>query len=238
MKTDYSDTPMLDIVFEQRNKAYGAYVLRQNHDRAHAQAILVTLSTAIFLCLVYIAGNLLHRPRALAQGPEVVLSTTEVTKPPVATVKPPEQPKPQQESKPKPTIQNTTMQLVSNEAAKDSAPTVDDLRKYTTGLHDDRDADNSSPEGISDGHGSGNGFDPTPPTPVINKPVDYAEIMPQFPGGEEKLVEFMVKHTHFPQRAIDAGIGGKVIAQFVVNEDGNVSDIKIIRSPAPDFDRE
>ena len=54
--------------------------------------------------------------------------------------------------------------------------------------------------------------------------------MPQFPGGEEKLLKFISKNIIYPEKAKNEKIEGRVFCKFIVNRDGSVSDIKVVRS--------
>ena len=64
------------------------------------------------------------------------------------------------------------------------------------------------------------------------------EEMPQFPGGMQKAMEFLAKNIRYPAESQKAKIEGRVIVQFVVKEDGKVSDVKVVRSVSPDLDAE
>ncbi len=64
------------------------------------------------------------------------------------------------------------------------------------------------------------------------------DIRPTFPGGDEKLMEWISQHIEYPQNAYDSHIQGRVIVQFLVKEDGSVEDAKIIRSIFPSLDEE
>lgn len=76
-----------------------------------------------------------------------------------------------------------------------------------------------------------------PPTPSPVEPVQekndvvytYVEQMPEFPGGNEAMMEFIRKNLRYPETAKETGVEGRVIVRFVVNEDGTVSDITILR---------
>src|SRR5690348_8279277 len=54
--------------------------------------------------------------------------------------------------------------------------------------------------------------------------------MPLFPGGETAMLEYIAKHVKYPVVAREKGIEGKVFVNFVVNEDGSISDTKIMKS--------
>jgi TonB family protein len=66
----------------------------------------------------------------------------------------------------------------------------------------------------------------------------FVEENPQFPGGEAGLIRFLQTNIVYPQNALEQKIQGKVLLRFVVNEDGSVSDVKVVRSVCPDLDRE
>jgi len=55
------------------------------------------------------------------------------------------------------------------------------------------------------------------------------DVRPTFPGGDQKLMEWISQHLQYPQNAYDSHIQGRVIVQFLVKEDGSVKDAKIIR---------
>ncbi len=71
-----------------------------------------------------------------------------------------------------------------------------------------------------------------------NDVYSYVEQMPEFPGGQAELMKFLQQNLDYPSDARAAGAEGKVVAQFVVNEDGSISSIKIIRSVFPSCDSE
>jgi len=64
------------------------------------------------------------------------------------------------------------------------------------------------------------------------------DVRPTFPGGDEKLMEWISQHIQYPQNAYDSHIQGRVIVQFLVKEDGSVGDAKIVRSVFPSLNEE
>ena len=66
---------------------------------------------------------------------------------------------------------------------------------------------------------------------------DY-EIMPEFPGGENSFTKFIIDNIQFPKKPIKKGISGMVYVQFVINKDGSISDVKILRSVNLEYDNE
>ena len=75
--------------------------------------------------------------------------------------------------------------------------------------------------------------EPVSPEPKV---YDVVEKMPSFPGGSEALKEYLKKNTMYPNP--DACITGRVVVVFVVDEKGNVGDVKVARSVEPSFDAE
>lgn len=67
---------------------------------------------------------------------------------------------------------------------------------------------------------------------------DYVTDKPTFPGGSTSLLHFVNKHREYPEDAYKKGIQGRVTCQFVVNTDGSVSDIQILRGVHPALNRE
>lgn len=67
---------------------------------------------------------------------------------------------------------------------------------------------------------------------------DVVENMPQFPGGPSKLFEFLAQNVNYPTEAEKANIQGRVIATFVVEKDGSISNAKVVKSIDPSLDAE
>ena len=64
------------------------------------------------------------------------------------------------------------------------------------------------------------------------------EEMPSFPGGEQKLLEYVAKNTKYPQIARESGIQGRVFIGFVVETDGSISNVKVLRGIGGGCDEE
>ena len=74
--------------------------------------------------------------------------------------------------------------------------------------------------------------------PKPNKVYDVVEQMPQYPGGTGKLFEYLAKSVRYPKEAENAGTQGRVIATFVVEKDGSISNAKVVKSIDPALDAE
>ena len=71
-----------------------------------------------------------------------------------------------------------------------------------------------------------------------NQIYDIVEENPKFPGGEEACMKWLSDNIKYPPICVEQGIQGRVYAQFVVNKDGSIVDIKIVRSPDPYLSKE
>ncbi|HPR30773.1 MAG TPA: energy transducer TonB [Prolixibacteraceae bacterium] len=68
--------------------------------------------------------------------------------------------------------------------------------------------------------------------------VVVAEVMPEFPGGEQSLLKWIAQQVHYPDIALENEIGGTVIVSFVVDRDGSISQIRLLRGIDPSLDQE
>lgn len=77
-------------------------------------------------------------------------------------------------------------------------------------------------------------------TTKIEDPIfdGVAETMPEFPGGERAMMNFIVKNIQYPSTAIEEGISGKVYIRFVVGKDGSITDARVVRGVSSALDNE
>ena len=83
----------------------------------------------------------------------------------------------------------------------------------------------------------------TAPTPrfveePVETPLDFAQISPEFAGGQAALMKFLSENMKYPSVDIEMGNEGRVICTFVVEKDGSITDIKVIRGVSPTIDKE
>lgn len=79
-----------------------------------------------------------------------------------------------------------------------------------------------------------------PPAPQDDDVVSFrvVEDLPQFPGGPMELMKFLQRNLKYPPAMQERKIQGKVVAEFIVNKDGSLTDVKIAKSLNPACDRE
>ena len=222
----------LDIIFDNRNKIYGGYELRRNYNRRLKKAAgFVVLGVAAVLSFSFIAA---HRAATVTK-PHItptVITDVNIEKPPVVPKGiPPVTPPP-----PAPRL-NTHLFTVPDIVEDTKAPD-DKLMTPNKCLHDAQ----PGPGDIT-----GDSLDITPvigtgkKTGIVttaentDKPRIWVEQMPQFIGD---MNAYISGHLHYPELARSAGIDGKVLVEFVVNEDGSVSNAKIVTSIGGGCDEE
>jgi len=81
-----------------------------------------------------------------------------------------------------------------------------------------------------------------PPNPIIDVPDEaprsFAEVMPSFEGGMQNFYKFMSKNIKYPRQATRMGVEGRVYIQFVVEKDGSLSDLKVVKGIGAGCDEE
>ena len=70
------------------------------------------------------------------------------------------------------------------------------------------------------------------------KVYNSCQVMPQFPGGEKAMMEFIATNLKYPQQAVKDDVQGMVLVDFVINTEGTATDPKIVRSLSPECDAE
>ena len=73
---------------------------------------------------------------------------------------------------------------------------------------------------------------------VDNNVYNTSEVMPKYPGGIQAMMRFIGENVRYPQEAIDNGIQGRVLVSFVVEKDGSVSDVKVLKGIGSGCDEE
>jgi protein TonB len=216
----------LDILFDNRNKRYGGYELRKNY---HLRMKKAGLSVAL-LCTLLCSYALW--PKFETDITSGRITTTPVN-PTIFEFEP--KPIPIVPPKPmdippavKPTIAHTPPKIVSDDLVKDPPKIVDDLKGKEPGPVDAVGNANGTVVATANNQtGTGTGTETIatlPATPPA--PVKWAEEMPQFNGD---IGAFLQRHLDYPYAAKENNIEGTVIIQFVVNEDGSVTEAKVLK---------
>jgi periplasmic protein TonB len=219
--------PLDELVFEHRNKEYGAYVLRKTYKkhltRALFLAILVLLAGMVYpLVSSYYAQK---RAKYLEKSASAEFLSMDKPKEEAPPPPPPPPPPPAAlEQKVKFVAPVVTTEEVVEES---DVFNQDDLNKTTT----------NEPVAV---------VEETAPAPVQevieveeSKPIfSFVEEMPSFPGGEESRIKFLSSNISYPQQALENNIQGTVYVKFVIDSKGNVTDVQVARGIGGGCDEE
>ncbi len=242
-KIDLISGEWTDIVFANRNQAYGAYALRKSTGRRNAIAILAVILLAIAcqigLTIKNIADEEAAKKAAMTQVTE--LSALEQKK--EAKVERKEIVKKvdveRVVEKVKSSVKFTAPVIKKDNEVKpeDELKTQDEIMntKAAVGSFDVKGNDETgevlkAKEVIV--------TEPVKPKEEETKVFDVVEQMPSYPGGQGALMQYLASHIKYPVVAEENGIQGRVICTFVVERDGSITDVKIARSVDPSLDKE
>ncbi|HSC40598.1 MAG TPA: energy transducer TonB [Chitinophagaceae bacterium] len=232
----------LDIIFEHRNKQYGAYPLRRGYNRRLYQSLAVVMGIGLALvALNYFPFN--PAPNDRAGLPPVVedsVMLTAVDLPKDAPPLLPPPPPPAGIQAPVATVKDMVPVIVPDTEDADTLPTVDQLADHNPGPQTTAGA---TPAGDNAGSGPGvtGGTGQAPATPALaveetNTVLEHAELMPEFPGGTAALLRFLGRNLQVPEETEEGRI--KVPIKFVVDREGQLTDVEFLTPAAEPFKKE
>lgn len=225
---------ILDIIFEGKNKEYGAYDLRKSYNRRMIIALVVTaaLITVLFVGFL-IAKNLPEDKETEMVVQDVQLQEIKQEKeleppPPPPPPPPPEPPKVEM-------AKFTPPKIVEDEEVQEDEkpPEVEKLEETKIGTINQ---EGLKDEGIvappvSD---AGKGVIEAPKKDETNYDEIFTkvEIESSYPGGAGAWMRYLNKTFRYPQEAQDDGIQGTIVVQFIVDKEGNVSEVEAVSGPS------
>jgi protein TonB len=225
----------LDIIFDQRNKKYGGYELRKYYsDRAIKALLFIILSTATLSILSFIShkkSDVINT--RIARDPIIHLKQIDHT----FNIAPPSPPPAVQHVKTEPFV---TFKVVPDKNIPPDIHVIENkkLDNVQVGAqHTNGEAGTNISPGSQNGNGSGgNGQASTSISlPVSNAPYHAVQQMPE-PSVD--MNDYLNKNLHYPDAARENNVEGRVVLQFVVNENGMVSDIQVVRGIGGGCDEE
>jgi periplasmic protein TonB len=213
-----------DIIFEKRNKTYGAYALRKSYSRNLIRAMLISFTLFLMGISIPLIASYMNEEKYVCEKKEIIFEMNKIKE--KVVIKLPDAPKAIEKKVPvyKPPV------VVTNPEDTDSD--LGELMK------------NAKNKNISD---TNNSFveipDDTPKTKVLDddneiRPLSGISEMPEFPGGDEGRIKFLMENLKYPRLAVESGIQGKVILTFVIEKDGSITDIKLLRGIGAGCDEE
>lgn len=261
---DLSSHKWRELVFEGKNKEFGAYQLRKDSNRRHGLAmIIVGAALAVILTIVILAFN------GVFGGGEVVDPNAGVDQAMVNLANEEETPEEEQieevieepEPEPEPEVEEVAQQKVTELSIDDDKNVRADAEIKPQEKDNDAaftaknvESDNSDvTEKVDQKTVDDVAKTPEPPKPKEpepepvkapeppkedNKIFTAVEQKAQYPGGEAQLLKDITANLQYPTMAAEEGVEGRVVVQFVVEKDGSIGQVKVARGKHPLLDKE
>lgn len=251
-KVDIISREWCDLVFEGRNKSYGAYDLRSKAGKRHLLAIIdIIIAILIIGALIatfVVAKNAIEKAVGVDETTTTELSELKKDDPKKEEKKTEVK---QEEEKPKEQLQKVAVRASIAFTVPDIVDKVDESKKirnqdelirsnisiaYKDYAGDSKNGINI--DNLKENQTTGGNSVPTKEEEEAPKVYTIVEQQPQFPGGESALLAYISSHTKYPEIAKEQEISGAVQLRFVVLEDGRVGEVQVIRSLEPHCDAE
>lgn len=240
-KLDLISLEWTDLVFEGRNQDYGAYQLRKGTSKRNIWSIIIVALAAALLFL----GLTVHR---MAEPNRTVMNMQAVE---VANIKKDKKDVKVEKRDPVKVEPERIIEKVKS-SVKFTAPVIrkDNLVKEEDEIKLDEIEKSTKAIGALtvDGNDELGGevlrikeeiAPPEPPKHVEdNKIFEVVEQSPTFPGGTAALMSWLSQNIKYPVIAAENGVKGRVIVQFVVEKDGSITDVVVVKSVDPSLDKE
>ncbi|WP_018464825.1 energy transducer TonB [Segatella paludivivens] len=243
-KIDLFDPKWVEMVFDGKNKTYGAYQLRKGTSGRNIKSLII-LFIAAALVGGFLAWKVIEQKQAEQQAAYMeAMELSKLQK---------EAKKNEKKEVIKPKIQPKKEIPVARQTQKFTAPVIkkDDLVKEENQIKQMDKLDDKVAVGTENHDGTKdrnveavrndiavNTPPPAPKEEVTNKVFDVVEVMPSFPGGQGALLSYLSSHVKYPVVAQENGVQGRVTVSFVVERDGSITDVHVVRSVDPSLDRE
>ena len=241
---DLIDNRWSDIMFENRNKEYGAYVLRRQTTARNIKSIIAVLIIFALVMVYMVAKN------AYDDYQKAHMAQTQVTE--LTALQ--EQKKEAKVERKEIVRQEKVEQVVEKvkSSIKFTAPVIkkdDEVRPEDEMKSQDEIMNSKVAVGFANVIGNDESgevlkakealvTEPVKPKEEENKVFDVVEQMPSFPGGMSALMAYLQKSIKYPPIAEENGIQGRVVCTFVVERDGSVTDVRVAKSVDPSLDKE
>ena len=234
-KLDILKPEWLDVVFVGRNKNYGAYELRKQNPKNTNKALLIAVLLFVFAVSL---PTIINKIKGFIPKPKDKVKIVEVTLKPPPPLDDTKKPPPPPPEPPKPKVDQVRFPppvvKPDNEVKEKDPPTVQELEVKDPGQKDQKGDPNAE---IRIDEPVGNS-DTKQVTEDDNQIFTAVEKSAEFPGGIEKFYAYLSKTIRYPAVARENNVQGKVFLTFVVEKDGSLTDIKVLRGIGSGCDEE
>lgn len=225
---------LLDILFDGRNKDYGAYDLRKNYNRRLLKAIASTGAVCLLLAAGYLLAGKPGKTKLVTPWIVDTFITVMAPPPKEPTVIPP---KPMRVSPPVATIQDLIPRIVKNDDVKpdDPPPPTQEQLENASAIGATTTSGQPGEGPSSPSTGNGQVKNSTAPPATEKEPEDFGpvEIESTYKGGIAAWQRFLVRNFRVPEAAtaVDQPITATVMVRFIVDTAGNVSNVEALSGP-------
>jgi protein TonB len=228
---NWLERSMDDIVFDGRNKEYGAYRLRRLYEKNMSRGMLFGM---VFFLLAVSSPKIISMVKNIMPEKKSELNMKEITlaePPPIDPLKPPPPPPP--EIIPPPI--KDQIKFVPPVVKKDEEVLEEEPPPPTILEIKDKEIATETKKGEEGGVDASLTVPDNPPAPPVleepkeEQPFSYVEQMPSFPDGTEAMYKYIYEKIKYPAIARENGISGQVIVQFVVSKEGEIQKAKVVR---------
>ncbi|MDE6002459.1 MAG: TonB family protein, partial [Prevotella sp.] len=241
-KIDLIDNSWVDLVFEGKNQAYGAYQLRKNTGKRNLMSLLVMfgigVAIAAFVAIKGVVENAMKQDVAIEADIELHKLAEKKKEPEVKKREEPIVDKVEVE-KVKSSVKFVPPVIKKDDEVKpeDELKSQEELSKTNTaiGAFDVKGNDEAAGEVLKAKEVIAQ---PEPPKEEETKVFDVVEQMPSFPGGAGALMQYLSSNIKYPVVAEENGVQGRVVCTFVVEKDGSITDVRVIKAVDPSLDKE
>ncbi|MDE5571305.1 MAG: TonB family protein [Prevotella sp.] len=241
-KIDLIDNSWVDLVFEGKNQAYGAYQLRKNTGKRNLMSLLVMfgigVAIAAFVAIKGVVENAMKQDVAIEADVELAKLAEKKKEPEVKKREEPIVDKVEVE-KVKSSVKFVPPVIKKDDEVKpeDELKSQEELSKTNTaiGAFDVKGNDEAAGEVLKAKEVIAQ---PEPPKEEETKVFDVVEQMPSFPGGAGALMQYLSSNIKYPVVAEENGVQGRVVCTFVVEKDGSITDVRVIKPVDPSLDKE
>ena len=242
-KIDLISNEWTDLVFEGRNQSYGAYQLRKSTGKRNLWALIIVALAAVLLYLGLQLQRMAEANKKVENTQAVELAKLNTEKKKEAKVEKKEIIRQEPEKvveQVKSSVKFTAPIIKNDEEVKEEDEIkLDEVQKS------DKAVGAFTVEGNDEVGGAvlkakEDIAAPEPPKHVVEetKIFTVVEQMPMYPGGDAALMGYLRDNIHYPTVAAENGVQGRVVVGFVVERDGSITDVKVLRSVDPSLDRE
>ncbi|MBP8757648.1 MAG: energy transducer TonB [Prevotella sp.] len=243
-KIDLYDPKWVDMVFDGKNKSYGAFQLRKGTSSRNIKSLII-LVIAAALVGGFLAWKVIEQKQAEQQAAYMEAMELSKLQKEAKKQEKKEVVKPKVEPKKEIPVARQTQKFTAPVIKKDELVKEENQIKQMDKLDDKVAVGTENHEGTKDRNVEAvrndiavNTPPPAPKEEVTNKVFDVVEVMPSFPGGQGALMSYLNSHTKYPVVAQENGVQGRVTVSFVVERDGSITDVHVVRSVDPSLDRE